>query len=304
MKSKKMKTRNNIFRKIVIMIYTIIIGIQFSVAQEKPATTEKMNTSIQLAYHKKADHSKWVSVKVTAKTKDNKRVPAVNAHLNFYIQNKDGQKIINKCSTNNDGKAEISLQKDLPADTGMFYTVVAKIENDDQFENSDEIIHFRDANLSIKFHEADTNRAVTATLMIIGTDGKEKPVKDIPVKFYIQRMFGNMPAAEDNSLNTEENGEASFNYPKEVSGGSSGVITVVTRIEDNEQFGTVDASANVKWGEIVPAEKNPFPRALWEPYAPPSLIMVICILFGGVWSIYMYIFYTLYRIKKEKKFSA
>jgi len=299
-----MKTHTNIFRKIAMTIFAIIIGIHFSVAQDKSAATEKMGTSIQLAFHKKADHSKWISVKVSAKTKDNKRIPAVNAHMNFYIQNKDGQKIINKCATNNEGKAEITLQKDLPVDTGMFYTIVAKIENDDQFENSDEIIHFRDANISVKFHEADTNRAVTALLTVTGSDGNEKPVKDIPVKFYIQRMFGNMAAAEDNSLNTEATGEATFNYPKEIPGGTTNAITVIARVEDNEQFGTVETSAVVKWGEATPVEQNPFPRALWEPYAPPSLIMVICILFGGVWSIYMYIFYTLYKINKEKKFSA
>ena len=47
-------------------------------------------------------------------------------------------------------------------------------------------------------------------------------------------------------------------------------------------------------------DKNPFPRALWEPYAPPSLILVISILFGGVWCAYFFTFYQLRKIKRDK----
>jgi 5-hydroxyisourate hydrolase-like protein (transthyretin family) len=295
-----MKTHKIIFRSIALTMSFIVISFAYSFAQTDSAPKEKLSTSIQLSLHKKADLSKIITVKVTAKTKDNKRVPAQNALVNFYAQNKDGQKNIGKCTTDKDGKSELVLSKDLPMDTGMSFHIIAKIENEEMFDNSDEEIRFKEASIAIKLDALDTNRIVTATVMTLGNDGKEKPVKDIAVKFYIQRMFGSMPAAEDNVLNTDQNGVASFNYPKEMPGGEAGNITVVARIEDNELFGSVDANTNVKWGTIVPPEKNPFPRALWEPYAPPSLILVFFILFGGVWTTYIYIFYTMFKIKKDK----
>ncbi len=294
-----MKTHKPKLRSILFTVTFIVIGFMYSTA-ENTAEKEKLSSSVQLSFHKKADQSKIIGVKVTAKTKDNKREPAKNATIKFYAQNKDGQKNIGKCTTNSEGKSEMVLPKELPMDTGMSYHIVAKIENDAMYDNSEEEIRFKEAKVVVKLNAADTNRNVTATVMTIGNDGKEKPVKDVAVKFYIQRMFGTMPAAEDNVLNTDENGVAVFNYPKEIPGGSTGNITVVARIEDNEMFGSVDASADVNWGNIVAAEKNPFPRALWEPYAPPSLILVFVILFGGVWLTYMYIFYNMYKISKDK----
>jgi 5-hydroxyisourate hydrolase-like protein (transthyretin family) len=295
-----MKAHKYIFRNSLITIISAIIIFQYSAAQNTTASKEKLSTSIQLAFLKTADNTKHITVKVSAKTKENKREPAKNAHINFYIQNKEGQKNIGKSETNADGKADFVLPKNLPADTGLSYHIVAKIEGDDAFENSDEEIRFKDVTLTLKLNPSDTNKSVTATLTMIGEGGKETHIKDVPIKFYIQRMFGIMPAAEDNSLNSDETGMATMNYPKEVSGGKDGNINVIARVEDNELFGTVEASSAIAWGKIVPAEVNPFPRALWEPYAPPSLVMVICILFGGVWTTYFYIFYHMYKIKKDK----
>ncbi|MEI6507154.1 MAG: hypothetical protein WCO54_01640 [Bacteroidota bacterium] len=295
-----MKRRKIYFRKLYFTIISVVFCISFSTAQNSAAPKEKMSSSIQLAFNKKADNSKHITVKVSAKNSDNKRKPAENAHINFYAVNKDGEKNIGSCLTDNEGKSELLLPKDIPLDTAMTFHIVAKIENDELYENSDEVILFKDVTISIKLNAADSNRMVNATVVIIGSDGKEKPVKDVAVKFYIQRMFGIMPVAEDNSMNTDEAGLASFNYPKEIPGGSTGNLSVIAKIEDNEFFGTVETAADVKWGSVIEAEKNPFPRALWEPYAPPSLVIVICVLFGGVWSIYMFIFYTLYKIKKEK----
>jgi len=295
-----MKTYKIIFRSIALTLSLIVICLVCSTAQNQNEPKEKMNTSIQISFHKNSELSKMIAVKITAKTKDNKREPAQNAHVNFYAQNNVGQKNIGTCITNNEGKAEMVLSKDLPIDTGMSYHIVAKIENDEMYNNSDEEIHFKEANISVKLNATDTNRIVTATVMALGNDGKEKPVKDIAVKFYIKRMFGIMPAAEDNVLNTDENGIAAFNYPKEIPGGSTGSIIVIAKIEDNEVFGTVEANSEVKWGNVIASEKNPFPRALWEPYAPPSLILVFVILFGGVWSTYLYIFYNMFKIKKDK----
>ncbi|MFI5222085.1 MAG: hypothetical protein ACHQK8_07155, partial [Bacteroidia bacterium] len=251
-----------------------------------------MSSSIQVAFKKKANNTKYISVKVSAKNKEGRRGPAESAHVNLYAQNKDGQINAGKCVTDEEGKGEIKLPANLPMDTGMSHYLIAKIENDELYANSDEEIRFKEAGISIKLNPSDTNKTVTAKVTMIGSDGKEKPVKDVPIKFYIQRLFGIMPAAEDNSLNTDADGIAVFNYPKEIPGGMTGDITVVARIEDNELFGTVEANSNVKWGTTIAPEKNPFPRALWEPYAPPSLIIVICVLFGGVWCTYMFIFYN------------
>jgi len=71
-------------------------------------------------------------------------------------------------------------------------------------------------------------------------------------------------------------------------------------MENNELFGNVENKANASWGIVLEKEIDPFPRALWEPYAPIPLIITVSVLFGGVWCVYFFIFYQMWNIKKEK----
>ena len=165
------------------------------------------------------------------------------------------QKLLKSANTDNKGQAIIVLQKDLPLDDSLYFTIVAKIENDNLYEDAEEKMHYKDANLTLNLNPHDTARLVTAKVTEIGKDGKEIPVKGAEVKFYVQRLFGIMPAAEDNTISTDEKGEASFAFPKNIPGDTAGVITVAARMEDNEQFGNVENKAATSWGTVLAIEK-------------------------------------------------
>ena len=47
------------------------------------------------------------------------------------------------------------------------------------------------------------------------TDG-EKPVKDVEVKFYVQRMFGILPLGEENAVTTDEEGKATIEFSQKI----------------------------------------------------------------------------------------
>ncbi len=289
-----------IIKKIAITILLLVIGFGYSIAQQPTSPLEKMSSSIQISVKKHADKTRHILLKVTAKNAEGKREPAPNVKLNLYIQNLEVLDKTDNCITDNEGNAELVLSDKITPDKERNYSLVVKIENNEKLENAEESIHFQEADLSIKLDPKDDSRQVIANVVTTDMDGKKIPVKDITVKFYIQRLFGQMAATEDNSSTTDEAGNASFNYPKEIPGGGNGELTIVARIEDNEQFGTLESNSTVNWGFTIPSEKNPFPRALWEPYAPPSLIIVLCVLFGGVWITYSYIFYHLHKIKNDK----
>jgi hypothetical protein len=160
-------------------------------------------------------------------------------------------------------------------------------------------MHYKNANLTLSLNPLDTTRLITARVTEIGKDGKELPVKGAEVKFYVQRLFGFMPASDDNNIVTDDNGNSYFTFPKTIAGDSAGVITIVARLEDNEQFGNVENKVASSWGTVLAIVKDPFPRALWEPYAPLPLVITITMLFGGVWFIYFFISSQLRKIKKE-----
>lgn len=272
-------------------------------AQDQLQAQEKSEATIELSYYKKADLTK-TAIAIVKVRKDKKFVPAKNAQVNFYVKHDKEQKLLKSVNTDNKGKAVIVLQKDLPLDEDLTFTIVAKIENDNLYEDAEEQIHYKDANLTLNLDPHDTARLATARVTEIDKDGKEIPVKGAEVKFYVQRLFGIMPAAEENTISTDEKGEASFTFPKNIPGNSTGVVTIAARMEDNERFGNVENKAPTSWGTKLPTERDPFPRALWEPSAPLPLLLTILIIFGGVWCTYFIILLQLRKIKKNEELTT
>src|ERR1035437_7213532 len=292
---------NSIIKKTVLAIS--ITGMFYSVApaQDKPKATEKSEATIVLSYCKKADMSKTAVALVKAKNEKGKFVPAKNAKVNFYAVHDKEQQLIQSANTDNKGTATIVLQKNLPLDESQAFTIVAKIENDNIYEDASEQMHFKEANLALNLNPHDTSRVVSAKVTVTDKDGKEVAVKGAELKFYVKRLFGNMPAAENYTVTTDENGLASFKYPRSIPGDTAGVITVAARMEDNDQFGNVENSSATSWGTPLEIIKDPFPRSVWGVYAPWGIVITLSVLFGGVWSTYIFIVAQLIAIKKEGK---
>ena len=275
----------------------LFCGVSFAQAQ-------KSESSIQLSFSKKTDNSKTISALVNAKNKDKKFIPARNAHISFYAKKEKELVLITKSITDGRGKTTATLPKDIPLDADHFFDITVKVENDSAYENAEENLHLKDANLTIKLNQHDTSRTVTAIVSETGTDGNVKAVKDVPIKFYVQRLFGKMPAADDCTVNTDEKGEAVFSYPKGIPGDTLGNITVVAMIEDNDTYGTIESKSICDFGKIVPLEKDPFPRAIWGAHAQWGLIITLSILYGGVWSSYIFMAFQLRKIKKEEELTS
>lgn len=292
------------FLKSVLHIISAICLLYGNSFAQDQTMNEKMETSMQLSLLKKANLTKSVLVSVKAKCQNNKFLPANNVKINLYLQDITKHIFVTSSYTDHNGKAIIALPDKLPLDADRFFTITAKIENEKMYEDAQEQLHYREANLIIKLIPSDTSRQVSALLTESVKDGKDIPVKDAEVKFYVQRLFGIMPAAEENTATTDENGIAEFYLPKDVKGDTIGNINIIARIEDNSSFGNIESEVIVPWGVPLTVDKNPFPRALWEPYAPLPLILTISILFGGVWFTYCFILYQLRKIKSESHYKT
>lgn len=287
-------------KRIVLPLAVLFSGIL--VAQNQTKVVEKRDATIQLTYYKKADLSRMAVAIVKGKNKEGKFVAARNVKVNFYTTASDKNlQLLSPVTTNYQGKAILILPANLLMDTSHAFTITAKIENDSLYADADEEMQYKNANLTISLDAADTGHMATATVTQTGNDGKEIPVKGADVKFCVQRLFGTMPASDDNTITTDENGKAVFKYPKGIPGDVKGNLTVVAKLEDNDSFGNIETKTDATWGTPLIVDPNPFPRALWEPYAPLPLVITISTLFGGVWITYFIIFNILVKIKKAGK---
>jgi hypothetical protein len=280
------------------LLFLLLWG--FSWAQETTKAVEKRESAVQLSFYKKADQTKTARVKVTAKNEHNKYMPVANAHVNVYALNNKAEELIGSGVTPVDGQVVIDLPKTLPLDADLKFTLIAKLENDLAFEDAKDQGSFREANLTVIVNPADTTRTVTVKATQTDKDGKEKPIANATINFYVQRFFGTMPAAEDKSATTDETGTGTFTLPRDIKGDTAGNIVIVAKIEDNDTYGNIDSKVAAPMGIQLAVDKNPFPRALWEPRAPAPLVITISIIFTCIWCIYFTLFYTIIKMSRDK----
>ncbi len=288
----------SIHNKIICLLLTAILFANISFSQDS-VSIEKRAIAMQLAFYKKADVTKIIIATVKGKSISNKFLPLKSMKVNFYVQNKNDQILLNSALTDASGKATLDVPKIIPLDENLNFTIFSKIENDSIYQNAEEHVHFKDANLSLILLPKDSTQTVQATVTEIDKNGNIIPVKGKEIKFYVKRLFGIMPAGEDFTGTTDETGVAIFSYPKDIKGDETGSITLIGRIQEDEFYGNIESKAIAPWGMALAIDKNPFPRALWEPQAPFPLIITIAVLFGIVWSFYIYIVYQLRQITKE-----
>jgi len=161
------------------------------------------------------------------------------------------------------------------------------------------------AKITLSFLGKDSARQVKATLTKPDANGNDTAVKGIDIHFYIYRSFGLLPIEGDN-LTTDENGEAIVDFPNDIPGDKSGNVTVIARVEDNDEAGNPETKKNIQWGVPVNSQQAVQPRALWSSAnnAPWPLVITVTGMVGIVWGIILYIFFQLVAIKKAGRYET
>lgn len=299
----KLTFKNQIvFKSALLIAATVLI---WNTSYTRGQQVDKKKTAIvELSFYKNAAGVRTIVANVSAKNDSGKLVFVPGIKINFYTSTIAGKSFLGETLTNEGGKASIHFPKKIPIDTSGV-TIIAQIENDKVYEDAEAQASVKDARLVLSLSEVDSSRLISALATEILPDGEQKPIPNVEVNFGIQRLFGIMPLSDEAKVTTDDRGVAIFNFPKEIKGDEKGNIVLVASITDNEVYGNVEATSVSKWGEPLVVEKNPFPRALWEPKAPIILMISFSIIFGGIWFTYGFVVYQITKIEKiEKKASA
>ncbi len=156
------------------------------------------------------------------------------------------------------------------------------------------------AAIKISCLKGDSLNQVKATVTKLDSAGTVIPAKDVEVHVYVKKSFGLLPIEGDN-LTTDENGEATVDFPADLPGDASGNVTVIAKVEDNDELGNLETAKSVKWGIPVSNVQTLDIRTLSASgrYAPWPLVIIVTGLVGIVWGVIIYIFYQLIVIKKS-----
>jgi hypothetical protein len=153
---------------------------------------------------------------------------------------------------------------------------------------------FRDAIITLSFSQTDTTYTAKATVM-----ADTVPVAEKEVLFYVKRFYSLLPIGS--GVETDENGEAIAEFPLDLHSGNDGIITVIARIEDDDEFGTLETQKDAKWGVYHRHEKE-----LWghrslsaaRDKAPTYLIIVSNAIIAIIWGTLVYVIFQIFRIKR------
>ena len=122
-----------------------------------------------------------------------------------------------------------------------------------------------------------------------------KPVENATVSFGAKRMFGRLVLGTDVTL---DDGTAAIPFPSDLPGDAKGDLELNAMIQGPLSQWGATTEAVLPGGKPRAAQAENFPRALWAPSAPLSLIAAIAALVGGAWGSYLFVFYQLIAIRR------
>ena len=151
--------------------------------------------------------------------------------------------------------------------------------------------------MEVSFLQIDTIKYIEIRASKPGNDNGNIPLEEIEVLFYVKGTFSLLKIGEKE---TDSSGKATIEFPIDIPGDTAGVLTIVTKIEENDDYGTVTAKGEINWGKpIQPADEKK--RGLGDTDAPLWMVYTLIILLSAVWFHYLYVIYQIVMIRLEGK---
>jgi hypothetical protein len=252
---------------------------------------------VQLQYFKNTDDQRVLKTTLTY-SQNRMELPLSGMQINFYsVGNKE--EVLGTVVTDNKGVAilELNNESKIATDNAGVWAFSSGFKGNDTIEAGSSEISVKDVKLEVSYNQTDSIRTITAKAYTI-SNGKQLPVSGEPVLVYTPRMFSLLPLGE---ISLDANGTGSLEFPADLPGDKEGKIKIITRFEENANFGNVEKQMELKWGVPTDYSVPSTHRALWTKTAPRWMIYTLSILLTGVWGHYLFAIISLIRIRMDAK---
>lgn len=280
-----------------IHIIAVIIILFFSYINAIAQDKKKKTVKVRVEYFKDYDQNERIVA--TVRIKEKRYVAFADAPLNFYNVNDTGRVLIDKIKTNKKGIAILGglNSYDLYTDSAGIISFEIEYIGDANTKKTEKGVEFKRVNMEISFFQKDTIKYIEIDAEEIEFANKTKPLKNAEIQLSIKGTFSNL---EFISLESDENGKVIAEFPIDMPGDTSGVLTIVAKINEDDVFGTVESRGKINWGKhlILSKEKQ---RGLGDTDAPLWMVYTLIILLSAVWFNYLYVILIIFKIKRARK---
>ncbi len=268
-------------------------------ATEEPAAAEEsslISPTIEFISVQKSNNTIDLKASLRAKIKGS-LTKLHSLKVRFYLMNDTMEQELGAVNADMKGVALLNVKADAitPDKEGKLH-FKAVVAGNKSMEGANEELTIKRAILTITPVKEDSLLSVSVKLVDM-VSGVETPVKEAVIGIFVTRLFNPLKVVE---ATTDENGEASVEFPANLPGDAKGNLTLLARLDESEVYGNLEASSEQKWGVPVSNLNEEQPRALWSSHPPMWMLITFIVLMVTVWGHYIVIIYELFRLRKEQ----
>ncbi len=253
----------------------------------------KKTTRLQVEYYK--NHDKMEMLIATLIAKERRYVPLAGAMIRFYSVNDTSKALLEELVTNDEGKVVLKINDNSKIfyDPSGIMTFEVEYGGNSSYKSVQRQISVKRANLDVFFFQKDSIKSIEVNASEIGPDNLITPIQGLHVRFYIKGTFSLLDIGKEK---TDQYGNARIDFPVYMPGDTAGVIKIVVKIEDDDDYGTIESRGEINWGIPVKVIKKER-RGLGDTDAPLWMVYTLIILLSAVWFHYLYVIYMIIKIK-------
>lgn len=277
---------------IIIVLFVNINGI----AQQNDLSNYRTRFGFKTV--KQADNSRLLEVTFVALNKKDRKdqLPVYEAEIQFFNIFNEEEILLGSSKTSKEGIAQLILPENqkYSTDGEGYINLRARFNSTDALSEEEGDLMVKDLHFDLNLTEIDSVKTVTLTAFTIDSLGVKIPVSDVYITTYVKAMFSKKIIDEA----TISDGEYTFTMPQSFAGNPKGDLTIISIIDDNDEYGNIIQEKTVHWGtfnKTLKQDKN----MLWTKAAPIWMYVVLTILLVGVWLNYIYTIANLFKIKSE-----
>lgn len=216
--------------------------------------------------------------------------------VSYFQETSDGEIAIGEAISNQKGVSRIEISPDkIKEDQNGKLSFIARYAGNKTLEETEEAVTITRAMIRVEPLKTDEGYSLNLSLLE-GNGDKAKPLPEMDLNIYIQRMFSLLKIGE---AATDEDGAAVMEIPNSFTGDADGNITLMARLEENEDYGLLEASVVQPWGIPVSDHIAKMPRSLFSQDPPVWMLITFIVLMLTVWGHYVVIIYELVKLRKD-----
>lgn len=261
-------------------------------AQTDSTKAETITPSVEFSSTQKADNT--IDLKTSMKAKINGSLTKLSGlKIEFYSTGAEPIKL-GEAITDKNGIAILNTATNsLAKDTAGKLAFKCSFAGNKTVDAAEEVLAVKKGRLEILPVKEDSSLQLKLVDLSTGT---ETPVDKATVSVYVKRLFNPLKLGDGT---TDETGSANVVVPKDIPGDPKGNLLLIGRVEENADYGNVEATVSQPWGIPVSNQPNAFPRSLWSASPPLWMLITFIVLMTTVWGHYIVIVYELFRLKRE-----